>query len=114
MGTAKMKNENDKSSGVEDSASKFRRECEEVTVRFAGYPAVFLEFMGFEFYEQARDALKKKKVSSRVLTLLDGALLMLVAAEQAKCGKLDPLTGMGVAEQLPELTKALVAEGWRG
>ena len=109
-----MKNENEIKNDVDDPVARFRKECAEVTVRFAEYPPQYLEWFGFEMYEAVLDALKKKRVSKRVMSLLDGVLLMLVAAEQAKVGKLDPATGYGVAERFPELARELVEEGWSG
>jgi hypothetical protein len=107
-----MKNVNDQSGSVEDPAGRFKRECAEVTTRFASYPAEYLEWIGMEAWEVAKDALKKKRVNRRVISMIDSAMIMLVAAAQVRGKGLEDLQGLSVAESLPVLTGDMIAEGW--
>lgn len=93
----------------ENAVGKFRKECEEVSARFGSYPAVYLEYMGDAAWMAAVGELRRRKVPQRVLSLLEGGLLLMLAAEQVRRGKLDALNGMSVAETLPVICEDLVA-----
>lgn len=101
---------------TENVVSDFRKECAETSARFASFPPQFLEFMGMQGYELVREELQKRRTPRRVMDLLDAALMMLIASEQTKAGKLDDITGMCVAETLGTMTQemlALSADVWQ-
>lgn len=92
-----------------DDVSKFRQECQETVEVFADYPWEYLAWMGETAYEAARDEMARRKVPKRIQILIDGALVLMLAAESVRAHHLDPVEGRIVAEALPGVVREIVA-----